>query len=47
VADLEAIEALGVVPVVVDYLEEASVARHATGRVAGDLMQLLSQVPAE
>jgi uncharacterized cofD-like protein len=47
VADLEAIEALGVVPVVGDYLEEASVARHATGRVAGDLMQLLSQVPAE
>jgi uncharacterized cofD-like protein len=47
VADLEAIEALGVVPVVGDYREEAGVARHATGRVSGDLMQLVSQVPAE
>jgi uncharacterized cofD-like protein len=44
VADLEAIEAMGVVPVVGDYLEQAEVARHATDRVAGDLMQLLSQV---
>src|SRR5439155_5973830 len=40
VADLDAIEALGVVPLVGDYLEEAGVARHATDRVACDLLQL-------
>src|SRR5580700_6202145 len=43
VVDLEAIEALGVVPVLGDYLEEAGVARHNTARVATDLMQLGSQ----
>src|SRR5580700_5314262 len=43
VVDLEAIEALGVVPVLGDYLEEAGVARHNTARVAGDLVQLRSQ----
>jgi uncharacterized cofD-like protein len=42
VADLEAIEALGVIPVLGDYLEEDSVARHATDRVARDLLQLVS-----
>jgi uncharacterized cofD-like protein len=42
VADLEAIEELGVAPVVGNYLEEAGVARHATNRVAQDLMQLLT-----
>jgi len=42
-ADLENIEALGVCPVFGDYLEEEdSVARHATERVARDLLQLLS-----
>ncbi len=39
-ADLEAVESLGVVPVIGDYLEEAGVARHATDRVARDLLQL-------
>jgi len=43
VVDLEAIEALDVVPVLGDYLEEAGVARHNTARVAADLMQLASQ----
>jgi len=43
VVDLEAIEALGVVPVLGDYLEEAGVARHNTARVATDLMQLTNQ----
>jgi uncharacterized cofD-like protein len=40
VADLDAIEALGVIPVLGDYLEEAGVARHNTSRVASDIMQL-------
>ncbi|MFY9911701.1 MAG: uridine diphosphate-N-acetylglucosamine-binding protein YvcK [Candidatus Sulfotelmatobacter sp.] len=40
VADLDAIEALGVIPVLGDYLEEAGVARHNTTRLACDLMQL-------
>lgn len=43
--DLEAIEALGVCPVLGDYLEEGAVARHATDRVAHDLMALMSQAP--
>jgi len=43
VADLEAIEALGVIPVLGDYLEEAGVARHNTARVASDLLQLAAQ----
>src|SRR6202795_3060100 len=43
VADLDAIEALGVIPVLGDYLEQAGVARHNTARVASDLMQLGSQ----
>ena len=34
VNDLDAIEALGVIPVLGDYLEEAGVARHNTARVA-------------
>jgi len=42
VSDLEAVEALGVIPLLGDYLEEAGVARHATDRVAHDLMQLVS-----
>jgi uncharacterized cofD-like protein len=40
VADLDAIEALGVIPVLGDYLEEAGVARHNTARAARDLVQL-------
>jgi uncharacterized cofD-like protein len=46
-ADPEAIEALGVVPVLGDYLEEAAVARHNTTRVAQELMQLAAQAPSD
>ena len=45
VNDLDALEALGVVPVLGDYLEEGLVARHNTSRVARDLMQLVAQRP--
>ena len=45
VADLEAIEAMGVCPVLGDYLAEDNVARHATERVAADLLALAIQVP--
>jgi uncharacterized cofD-like protein len=45
VSDLEAIEDLGVIPVLGDYLEEDGVARHNTSRVARDLMQLAAQQP--
>ena len=45
--DLEAIEALGVCPVLGDYLCEDGVARHDTDGVAKDLMQLAMQAPAE
>ena len=40
VNDLEAIESLGVIPVLGDYLDEGDVARHNTNRVARDLLQL-------
>jgi uncharacterized cofD-like protein len=45
VVDLDAMEALGVCPVLGDYLEEGGVARHATDRVAHDLMALMAQAP--
>ena len=45
VVDLDAIEALGVCPVLGDYLEEGEVARHATDHVAHDLMALMAQAP--
>src|SRR5579872_2929137 len=45
VNDLEALEALGVIPVLGDYLEEAGVARHNTARVARDLVQLAAEHP--
>ncbi len=45
VSDLSAIEEMGVCPVLGDYLDEGEVARHATGRVASDLMTLLAQAP--
>jgi uncharacterized cofD-like protein len=45
VVDLEAIEALAVCPLLGDYLEEGATARHATDRVAQDLMALLAQAP--
>src|SRR5580700_10189267 len=44
--DLDAIENLGVIPVLGDYLAEGGVARHNTARVARDLMQLAAQHPA-
>ncbi len=41
VVDMEAVEALGVTPVLGDYLEEAAgVARHASDRVVQDLLRL-------
>ena len=45
VADLEEVEALGVCPVMGDYLEQAGVARHATDRVAQDLLHVVMQAP--
>lgn len=47
VNDLDAIEALGVCPVLGDYLDEGMVARHATDRVAKDLMQVATQASAK
>jgi len=46
VNDLDEVEALGVMPVLGDYLEEAVVARHNTARVARDLLELVAQRPA-
>ncbi len=46
VSDLEAIEALGVCPVLGDYLFEDGVARHDTHRLAEDLLELVAQAPA-
>jgi uncharacterized cofD-like protein len=46
VADLEAIEAMGVCPVQGDYLSEEGVVRHNTDRVARDLLELTAQVDA-
>ena len=43
VVDQEAIEELGVSPVLGDYLDEGEVARHATDRIARDLMDLAAQ----
>ena len=45
VADLEAIEAIGVCPVLGDYLSEDSVVRHNTDRLAEDLLQLAVTAP--
>jgi len=45
VVDLEAIEGMGICPVLGDYLDEGMVARHATDRVACDLMALMAQTP--
>jgi len=46
VSDLDAIEAMGVCPVLGDYLDQTGVARHATERVARDLVDLMSQAPS-
>jgi len=42
VNDLEAVEELGVIPVLGDYLEEDGVARHNTMRAAQDLLELVT-----
>lgn len=47
VADLDAIEGLGVCPVLGDYLFEDAVARHDTDTLAKDLLDLAIQAPAE
>lgn len=47
VVDLEAIKALGVCPVLGDYLFEDGVARHDTHQLAKDLLDLASQQPSE
>jgi uncharacterized cofD-like protein len=44
VVDQAAIKELGVIPVLGDYLDEGEVARHATDRIARDLLQLVVQV---
>jgi uncharacterized cofD-like protein len=44
VVDEDAIKKLGVSPVLGDYLDEGEVARHATDRIARDLMDLAVQV---
>ena len=44
--DLEAIEAMGVIPVLGDYLEEAGVARHNFTRAAHDVLELARQTPS-
>ena len=46
VTDLDAIEELGVIPVLGDYLEPGMVARHATDRIAADLIDLANQAPS-
>jgi uncharacterized cofD-like protein len=43
VGDLDAIEAMGVCPVLGDYLFEDAVARHDTDRLARDLLELAGQ----
>jgi uncharacterized cofD-like protein len=47
VADLDAIEGLGVCPVLGDYLYEDNVARHNTERVAEDLLHVAVTAPVE
>jgi len=44
VADVDAIQQLGVTPLLGDYLDEGEVARHATDRIARDLMRLAAEV---
>jgi uncharacterized cofD-like protein len=46
VNDLDAIEAMGVIPVLGDYLEEAGVARHNFTRAAQDVLELAIATPA-
>jgi uncharacterized cofD-like protein len=44
VNDLDRVKAMGVSPILGDYLDEGEVARHATDRVAKDLMALVAQL---
>ena len=46
VADVDSIKALGVIPILGDYLEQAGVARHNTARVSQDLVKLAANNPA-
>lgn len=45
VTDLDAIEAMGVCPVLGDYLNEGNVARHNTDRLAEDLLEVAVTAP--
>lgn len=45
VNDLDAIEAMGVIPVLGDYLEDAGVARHNFTRAAHDVLELATETP--
>ena len=47
VVDLDEIEAMGVCPVLGDYLFEDAVARHNTEQLAKDLLQVVTQAPSE
>ena len=47
VVDQGAIKELGVRPVLGDYLDEGEVARHATDRIACDLLELAMRVRSE
>src|SRR5207248_3435405 len=47
IVDLEAIQALGVCPILGDYLFEDAVARHNADRLAKDLLDLAIQAPSE
>src|SRR5256886_3708000 len=47
VVGMVAIEALGVCPVLGEYLEEGDVARHVTDKVSRDLLELASQAPPD
>src|SRR6201984_228536 len=47
VNDLDAIEAMGVIPVLGDYMEEAGAARHNFTRAAHDVLELATQVAAQ
>src|SRR6202051_1262946 len=47
VVDLDEIEAMGVCPVLGDYLFEDGVARHNTEQLAKDLLQVVTQAPSE
>ena len=47
VVDLEQIKEMGVRPVLGDYLDEGTTARHATDRIAHDLMHLAARAVAE